>query len=107
MKNIGFWTIVLIISSVGHAFPEIKQKYVYDNFLNSCYVNMDANISKELSLKYCTCAAKKTVKEFDLLELLLFEKKIEDMSRSERVQVALANEKMAKIMTSCVTEVFK
>lgn len=106
MKNIGFWTIVFIISSVGHAFSEIKLKYVYDNIFNSCNKSRDANISKEIMLKYCTCSARKTVKEFGLLELFLFEKKIEDMTESERVQVALANKKMAKIMTSCVTEAF-
>ena len=104
MRNLGFLVIILIIIPVGNAFSEIKSKQVYDNLFNNCMETIDANAPYEIRLNYCTCTAKKAVKQFNLLELLLFEKKLDDLTESEKLQIAMGNQKFVEIGTYCLAE---
>ena len=105
MRNIGFLVLILIIIPVGNAFSEIKSKQVYDNLFNNCMETIDANVPYEIRLNYCTCTTKKAVKQFNYLELLLFERKLDDLNESEKLQIAMGNKKFVEIGTSCFAEV--
>ena len=103
--KLGSWIVgILIYISAGNAFSEIKDKEIYNNLLNSCIKSGPDIFSYEIVSNYCTCTADATVKQFTKKELILFEKKLHNLSDDEKIEVLVANEKMLEIATSCMEE---
>ena len=97
---------VLLFSTSG--FAEIKDKRIFNNFYNSCMEERPSDITLNEMKKYCSCAGNNVMRDFTIQEILLIERDISlANSEEEEIKIAMANEKIFNIFSSCIEEIFQ
>ncbi|MDA7488482.1 hypothetical protein N9A53_05690 [Candidatus Pelagibacter ubique] len=90
-----------------NAISEIKDKRIYDNFYNSCMAEKTPDFTYDEMSIYCSCTAKKVMKNFTVQELMMLEGKIIAADESEQMKVVAANEKFMKAVSFCLSKIIK
>ena len=107
MKKLSLYIFLIIASMTVNAISEIKDKRVYDNFYNSCMEEKAPEFTYDEMSIYCSCTAKKVMKNFTVQELMMLEGKIIAADEREQLKVAAANDKFMKAISFCISKIIK
>ncbi|MDC1001848.1 hypothetical protein OAS89_05170 [Alphaproteobacteria bacterium] len=100
-KFILFLPIFAVLNS-EISFAKINDERVYNNIVGGCLETASKDFSRSQRNAYCGCVAKSVVDQFTVSELLLIERKIETLKTDEeKINFAVANNKIWKIFSSC------
>ena len=107
MKKLSLYIFLIITSMTVNAISEIKDKRVFDNFYNACMKEKSSEFTYDEFSIYCSCTAKKVMKNFTVQELMMLEGKIIAADESEQLKVAAANDKLMKAVSFCISKIIK